>query len=206
MLLLQWFPVIMSQPHQISQSPIYFKYHHDNDELLDDLPSNFDLALNGGMDRYLSKSPNPDLLDPETFRRISISSVSSRGLSPNPTPHRVESRTWRLTLQRFWHRNQGLILVVISQAFGALMNVTTRLLELEGDGMRPFQVLFARMSLTTIFCCIWMWWKKVPDFPFGAKEVRWLLVARGLSGFFGIYGMYCKYSLALNERTERLII
>ena len=72
------------------------------------------------------------------------------------------------------------------------MNVTTRLLELEGEGMHPFQILFARMSLTLIFCCAWMYWKRVPDFLLGAKGIRLLLVARGLTGFFGIYGMYCK--------------
>ena len=73
------------------------------------------------------------------------------------------------------------------------MNVSTRLLELEGEGMHPFQILFARMGLTLIFCCAWMYWKRVPDFPLGPKGIRMLLVARGLTGFFGIYGMY--YSL-----------
>jgi hypothetical protein len=72
------------------------------------------------------------------------------------------------------------------------MNVTTRLLELEGDGMDPLQILFARMGLTMVFCVAWMWWKEVPDFLLGQKGIRWLLMARGFVGFFGIYGMYCK--------------
>lgn len=71
------------------------------------------------------------------------------------------------------------------------MNVTTRLLELEGDGMQPFQILFARQGLTMIFCSIWMWWKNIPHFPLGAKDTRLLLIYRSISGFFGIYGMYC---------------
>lgn len=81
-------------------------------------------------------------------------------------------------------------MVAISQLFGALMNVTTRLLELEGDGMNPFQILFARQGITAIFCTAWMWWAKVPDFPFGYKGYRGLLVVRSVTGFFGIFGMY----------------
>jgi hypothetical protein len=75
------------------------------------------------------------------------------------------------------------------------MNVATRLLELDGEGMHPFQVLFVRMGLTMILCCAYMWYTKVPYFPLGKKEVRKFLVVRGLSGFFGIFGMYCKFLL-----------
>jgi hypothetical protein len=75
------------------------------------------------------------------------------------------------------------------------MNVATRLLELDGKGMHPFQVLFVRMGVTMILCCAYMWYAKVPYFPLGKKEVRKLLVVRGLSGFFGIFGIYCKFLL-----------
>ena len=37
-----------------------------------------------------------------------------------------------------------------------------------------------------------MWWTKIAHFPFGLPEVRWLLVARGIGGFFGVFGMYCE--------------
>lgn len=170
-------------------------------------PANIDLAVSdeNTTDRtYLAPPSNPkqtgegSLLDPEEFRRLSMSTISSmgyqsRGVSPFPHPTqnsgtvKISPRIWD-----FWMRNKGLFLVSFSQLFGALMNVTTRLLELEGEGMHPFQVLFARQGLTVILCSIWMWWKSVPGFPFGAREVRMLLVARSISGFFGIYGMYCK--------------
>lgn len=82
------------------------------------------------------------------------------------------------------------------------MNVTTRLLELEGEGMNPMQILFVRMGLTGLCCCIYMWWNDVPDFPLGPKAVRKLLVARGLTGFFGIFGMYCKAApIMVKQRT-----
>ena len=173
--------------------------HEDNDylESLQNIPSNFDLALNGSHNqRYLSptpsKQPEATLLDPETFRRLSISTASSFPHSRNPSPYPLPPKS---KLGAFWQRNYGLFLVALSQLFGALMNVTTRLLELEGDGMHPLQILFARMSLTMLFCCTWMWWKKVPDFLLGAKGIRWLLMGRGFSGFFGIYGMYCESAL-----------
>lgn len=54
----------------------------------------------------------------------------------------VNSR-WRQRLDNGWARNKGLILVILAQLFGALMGVTTRLLETDGShgpGMHPFQV------------------------------------------------------------------
>jgi drug/metabolite transporter (DMT)-like permease len=49
-----------------------------------------------------------------------------------------------------------------------------------------------------------MWWKGIPDFPWGKKEVRWLLVARGFSGFFGIYGMW--YSMMYLPLADATVI
>ena len=49
------------------------------------------------------------------------------------------------------------------------------------------------MGITALLATLYMWYKKTEDFPLGKKEVRWLLVARGLAGFFGVFGMYCKY-------------
>lgn len=196
-------------------------YDDDILESLQNIPSNFDLALNGGTNRtYLAPGHGQATLQPphhqqhpslgkdagdtdDALRRLSFSTVSSLGihsrhpspLRPTPANARNHTRTWRSSTAAFWQRNQGLFLVSISQLFGALMNVTTRLLELEGEGMQPFQVLFARMFLTMGFCGAWMWWKGVRDFPLGAKGTRWLLVARGCSGFFGIFGMYCMYWL-----------
>ncbi|KAF8855087.1 hypothetical protein BDZ45DRAFT_596098 [Acephala macrosclerotiorum] len=160
-------------------------------------------------------SPNPtktadvSLLDPEAFRRLSISTISSygraRSVSPYPgAQHPGQPRTWRNAWKRFWEQNQGLFLVAISQLFGALMNVTTRLLELEGEGMDPFQILFARQGLTVIFCTAWMWWMQVPGFPLGKKELRGLLVARSVTGFFGIFGMY--YSLQYLPVADAVVI
>jgi hypothetical protein len=48
------------------------------------------------------------------------------------------------------------------------------------------------MGITVVLASAYMWWAAVPDFPLGKREVRLLLVARGLGGFFGVFGMYCK--------------
>ena len=49
------------------------------------------------------------------------------------------------------------------------------------------------MGITVVIASTYMWTKKIEHFPFGAKGVRWLLMARGFGGFFGVFGMY--YSL-----------
>ena len=54
------------------------------------------------------------------------------------------------------------------------------------------QIIFARMIITTAFSLLYMWWTKVEHWPLGPREVRGLLVARGLGGFFGVFGLYCK--------------
>lgn len=51
------------------------------------------------------------------------------------------------------------------------------------------------MGITVLCASVYMWYKKTEHFPLGMKEVQPLLVARGLFGFFGVFGMYCKLSL-----------
>lgn len=46
-------------------------------------------------------------------------------------------------IAQLYERNKGVAYVLLAQVFGVLMNVTTRLLEIEGNngqGMHPFQV------------------------------------------------------------------
>lgn len=52
-------------------------------------------------------------------------------------------KAWKHSKDEWWARNKGLVLVIFAQSFGALMSVTTRLLETDGShgaGMHPFQV------------------------------------------------------------------
>ncbi|PHH59402.1 hypothetical protein CDD81_3233 [Ophiocordyceps australis] len=84
------------------------------------------------------------------------------------------------------------------------MNLSARILELEGGGMHPVQVLLLRQLLTSSCCFGYMWWNKVPGFPFGGSDVRWLLVTRGFTGFMGILGMW--YSMMYLPLADATVI
>ncbi|KAF7174412.1 hypothetical protein CNMCM6106_008698 [Aspergillus hiratsukae] len=76
----------------------------------------------------------------------------------------------------------------------------TQLLELE-SGLHPFQVLFARMSVTVVASYLYMWYTKVPH-PFGTRPVLGLLIFRAMGGFFGVYSIYYAVQyLPLSEAT-----
>ncbi|KAF2086003.1 hypothetical protein K490DRAFT_10631, partial [Saccharata proteae CBS 121410] len=110
-------------------------------------------------------------------------------------------------LSALWLRNRGLGLVLSAQIFGTAMNVTTRIMEVDGNhgkGYHPFQILFPRMCITLLFSASYCRWNKIEHFPFGAKNVRWLLVLRGLGGFFGVFGMY--YSLLYLPLADATVI
>lgn len=119
----------------------------------------------------------------------------------------VPQRGWRLKIRQSWNRNYGLFLMLLAQFCGTLMNVTTRLLEVEGNkgkGLHPLQILFARMAITVVLASLYMYYRKTPHFPFGHPEVRTLLVARGFAGFFGVFGMY--YSLLYLPLSDATVI
>ncbi|XP_044724601.1 eamA-like transporter family domain-containing protein [Hirsutella rhossiliensis] len=120
------------------------------------------------------------------------------------SPHGCSSPAWRRISRctRFWALNRPALLVALSQLFGACMNLCARLLELEGEGMHPVQVLFVRQGLTAVCCLLYMRWGCVPDNPFGRGDVSWLLLARSISGFFGIFCMwYSMLHLPLADAT-----
>ncbi|KAL6871186.1 hypothetical protein J3F83DRAFT_734520 [Trichoderma novae-zelandiae] len=164
-------------------------------------------TLNPGEHHMKSK---PSLFS-DDFRRLSISPAPSARLSPVPHGPYIPAGVYQPPseassprLKQFWIRNKPSILVAVSQFFGALMNLSARLLELDGDGIHPVQVLLLRQGLTSLCCFVYMWWRNVPDFPFGKREIRWLLMLRGFSGFFGIYGMW--YSMMYLPLADATVI
>jgi drug/metabolite transporter (DMT)-like permease len=60
------------------------------------------------------------------------------------------------------------------------------------------------MGITTIMASSYMAYKKIDGFPLGPKEVRPLLLLRGFSGFFGVFGMY--YSLMYLPLADATVI
>ncbi|EXJ72250.1 uncharacterized protein A1O5_04754 [Cladophialophora psammophila CBS 110553] len=133
-------------------------------------------------------------------RSISHDGARSRSTGP-PLPSRL-----RAAWDSFYVTNYGALLVLASQAFGVGMNISTRLLETpgaHGEPMHPFQILFARQSITALICTTYgIYFKTTPYFPFGPRGVRWLLVLRGIAGFFGVFGLYFSLLyLPLSEAT-----
>ncbi|CAN8103468.1 unnamed protein product [Discula destructiva] len=70
------------------------------------------------------------------------------------------------------------------------MTLLTKLLQSEEHGMHVFQILFFRMAVSWIVCVGALYYTKRAEFPFGPKEVRWLLVVRGVFGLLGIGGLW----------------
>ncbi|KAI4262636.1 MAG: hypothetical protein L6R42_002193, partial [Xanthoria sp. 1 TBL-2021] len=114
------------------------------------------------------------------------------------------ARSWKARCNALWLANKGLLLVLVAQLFGVLMNVTTRLLETSGNPLNTFQVMFVRMAITSFLCTLYMWLAKVKHFPFGQKGVRKLLMARAFGGFFGLLGIY--YSLQYLPLAEATVM
>lgn len=105
---------------------------------------------------------------------------------------------------RFWQRNKPAALVALSQLFNALTNLNARILELDGNGLHPVQCLLVRQGLMSMCCLAYMRCIKVPGYPFGQENVRWLLLARGLSGFSGALGMW--YSMMYLPLADATVI
>jgi hypothetical protein len=79
-------------------------------------------------------SPSPSILSTDDSNNIRFSRDPDF-LPARDGPQYVSSApdTFKGRMQLSWIRNKGLFLVLIAQFFGALMNVTTRLLEMEGN-------------------------------------------------------------------------
>jgi hypothetical protein len=104
-----------------------------------------EVSLNVSRGAIRAPSPDPSLLSIDDSNNIRL----GRNPDYDPVEHacRHASRspapppTFRGKLQVSWIRNKGLVLVLCAQLFGTLMNVTTRLLEIEGnDGKLLLQV------------------------------------------------------------------
>ncbi|KAI0424322.1 hypothetical protein F5Y09DRAFT_347835 [Xylaria sp. FL1042] len=114
-------------------------------------------------------------------------------------------RYWR-HVHEFYERNIGLFLVFSAQTFGSVMNTAAKLLT-AGDSSNQFHalhIIFVRMLSTSILGMLYMWYKKVPSFPFGPQNMIPLLVMRGTAGFVGLFGLY--YSLSYLEISDATAI
>lgn len=110
----------------------------------------------------------------------------------------ITNRNLYNNMHQFWVTNRSYLLVIFSTFFGSLMTLLTKLLESDGNGMHAFQILFLRMVASWVVCVGFLYYTKRSEFPFGPKDVRWLLFVRGAFGFLGIGGLWT----ALSELPE----
>lgn len=117
---------------------------------------------------------------------------SRRGLVDQPHTH-VAYRQFP-NASRLWAANRSYFLVMIAVIFGSAMTLFTKLLETGEQMMHPLLILFWRMSVTSVVCFVPLCLKKAGGSPFGPREVRGLLVIRGLCGFFALAGIWMSIS------------
>ncbi|CDR37558.1 CYFA0S01e12134g1_1 [Cyberlindnera fabianii] len=103
--------------------------------------------------------------------------------------------------------NIGLVFIVLSQLLNSIMIMSTKLLETDPDfdkPIHPLQILFVRMSITFGGCYAYLKYIKREENIAGPKELRWLLLLRGLTGFVGVFCMY--YSLLYLSVSDATVI
>ncbi|OJA16652.1 hypothetical protein AZE42_04052 [Rhizopogon vesiculosus] len=86
--------------------------------------------------------------------------------------------------------NAGILFIITSQFFFAAMGISVKLLNSLEPPVHALQVIVVRMGITFICCVIYMVITRVPDPIVGPRGVRTLLVIRGITGFFGLCGLY----------------
>ncbi|KAF9467668.1 hypothetical protein BDZ94DRAFT_974962 [Collybia nuda] len=100
--------------------------------------------------------------------------------------------------------NIGLLFVTASMAFIAMMDAAVKRLHNIDPPVSTLQLVAIRMGITYICCVIYMFATAVPDPFLGPKGVRLLLVFRGMSGFFALFGIY--YSLQFLSLSDATVI
>ncbi|KAJ3497905.1 hypothetical protein NLG97_g1545 [Lecanicillium saksenae] len=167
-------------------------------------------ATQHGLSAYAHGSKSEHFA-PDTIRALTPSPILSGRFSPLPLQagyNGFDSQSGLLQpksfIRQFWENNMPSILVALAQLFGALMNLSARFLELQGDGMHPVQLLFYRQSLTAVAISTFMWRARFDDFPVPRSGIRLILLLRGFSGFFGIFGMW--YSMMYLPLADATVI
>ncbi|KAG0704048.1 drug/metabolite transporter superfamily, partial [Suillus ampliporus] len=86
--------------------------------------------------------------------------------------------------------NVGMLFIISAQFFSACMYISVKMLNSLESPVHALQVIIIRMGITFICCVLYMTITGIPDPIAGPKGIRTLLVIRGITGFFGLYGVY----------------
>ncbi|KAK6713309.1 hypothetical protein SNK04_004271 [Fusarium graminearum] len=148
---------------------------------------------------------NSTLLAPETINgAVSPSPSATSFTSSVETSGSDFTSSWE-KLQDVYSQNIGLFYVLLAQLFASIMSMTTRLLATGFETkFHALQIIFVRMLATALIGSFYMWREKVPDFPLGPRNVRGLLVLRGMAGSVGLFGLY--YSLSYLDVSDATVI
>ncbi|KAF9005102.1 hypothetical protein BDQ17DRAFT_1541101 [Cyathus striatus] len=108
---------------------------------------------------------------------------------PNP----IIRKSWQGSMEtiiKVWTKNIGVLFIIASQGFFALMNVGVKKLNSIDPPVSALELIAIRMGITYIVSLAYMFFKGIKDPFLGPKGVRTLLAIRGASGFFGLFGVY----------------
>lgn len=94
------------------------------------------------------------------------------------------------SITRFTSNNAGMLLIISSQFFFASMDISVKMLNALEPPIHALQIIVIRMGITLICCEIYMTAMGIPDPIAGPKGVRTILIIRGITGFFGLSGLY----------------
>jgi drug/metabolite transporter (DMT)-like permease len=90
----------------------------------------------------------------------------------------------------FIANNTGMLYIISSQFFFASMSLSVKMLNSLEPPVHAFEVIVVRMGITLTCCMTYMIVAGVPNPIIGPRGVRKLLVIRGVTGFFGLCGLY----------------
>ncbi|KAF8260012.1 hypothetical protein EI94DRAFT_944170 [Lactarius quietus] len=119
--------------------------------------------------------------------------------SPLLRPKRTQ---WSTALSSFLENNTGLLLVAAAQFFFSAMGIAVKSLNRLDNPVLTLELILVRMVITYICSVTYMYWKRIPDPLLGPKDLRAVLVLRGLTGFVSLSGMYFSLQhLSLSDAT-----
>ena len=101
----------------------------------------------------------------------------------------------------FCTRNAGLLYVASAQLFFAFMNLTVKYF-LSITPVTVYTLIGVRMVVTSIGCILGLYVIGDPNPFLGPPEIRYMLSARGIVGFGGLFGNYQSFkSLSVSDST-----
>jgi drug/metabolite transporter (DMT)-like permease len=137
-------------------------------------------------------------------RYFDLASSSSTAYIALPRPTSPLPHTGTSAVGSFFQRNMGLLHIAAAQLFFSMMNLCAKLLSMGDPPINPLEIIFGRMLITWCGAMAYLHYNKIPDHLFGPKDVRLLLILRGVLGFFGLFGIY--YSLQYLDLSDATVL